>query len=228
MNRKIKLLSIIILSCSIFFIYKNVDKKILILNIGDSISLGINSFGIKEYSPVDYYKDYLISQQKKVFLNNNYSRKDITIKELKERIENTSKIKKNLIESHILFLSLGYNDIIYETTLEEEMNENKTKKIIEKIKSNYENLLKEIRKYYKNRIVIIGIHESNLDNYYIKKSIREINKYLENNNNNIVYINTNHILNSHNDYYSNPNNSFPNFLGYRKIAKNIIKSLENK
>ena len=164
MNRKIKLLSIIILSCSIFFIYKNVDKKILILNIGDSISLGINSFGIKEYSPVDYYKDYLISQQKKVFLNNNYSRKDITIKELKERIENTSKIKKNLIESHILFLSLGYNDIIYETTLEEEMNENKNKKIIEKIKSNYENLLKEIRKYYKNRIVIIGIHESKLDN----------------------------------------------------------------
>ena len=227
MNIKIKLFSIIVLSCSVFFIYKNVDKKILILNIGDSISLGINSFGIKEYSPVDYYKDYLIKQQKKVFLNNCYSRKDITIKELKEIIENTSKIKKSLIESHILFLSLGYNDIIYEINLEEEMNENKNKKIIYKIKSNYENLLKEIRKYYKKEIVIIGIHESKIDNYYIKKSIREINKYLENNNN-IIYINTNHILKSSNDYYSNPQNSYPNYLGYRKIAENIIKSLENK
>ena len=67
MNKKIKLLSIIIISCSVFLIYKNTNKKILILNIGDHISLGINSFGIKEYSPVDYYKDYLISQQKKCF-----------------------------------------------------------------------------------------------------------------------------------------------------------------
>ena len=31
-----------------------------------------------------------------------------------------------------------------------------------------------------------------------------------------------------NDYYSNPKNSYPNYLGYRKIAENIIKSLENK
>ena len=227
MNKKIKLLSIIIISCSVFLIYKNTNKKILILNIGDHISLGINSFGIKEYSPVDYYKDYLISQQKKVFLNNDYSNKDITIKSLKEKIENTSKIKKNLIESHILFLSLGYNDIVYETNIEEEMNERKNKKIIRKIKSNYDNLIKEIRKYYNNKIVIIGIHESRVDNYYIKKSIREVNKYLENKNN-IIFINTNNILNSNNDYYSNPKNSYPNYLGYRKIAENIIKSLENK
>ncbi len=227
MNKKIKLLSIIVLSCSVFFIYKNVDKKILILNIGDSISLGINSFGIKEYSPVDYYKDYLISQQKKVFLNNYYSKKDMTIEKLREKIKNTSKIKKSLIESHILFLSLGYNDIVYETNIEEEINEKKNNKIIKKIKNNYKNLLKEIRKYYKNKIVIIGIHESKIDNYYIKKSIREINKYLENNKN-IIFINTNNILNSNNDYYSNPNNSYPNYLGYRKIAENIIKSLENK
>lgn len=227
MNKKIKLLSIIVLSCSVFFIYKNVDKKILILNIGDSISLGINSFGIKGYSPVDYYKDYLISQQKKVFLNNYYSKKDMTIEKLREKIKNTSKIKKSLIESHILFLSLGYNDIVYETNIEEEINEKKNKKIIKKIKNNYKNLLKEIRKYYKNKIVIIGIHESKIDNYYIKKSIREINKYLENNKN-IIFINTNNILNSNNDYYSNPKNSYPNYLGYRKIAENIIKSLENK
>lgn len=227
MNKKIKLLSIIVLSCSVFFIYKNVDKKILILNIGDSISLGINSFGIKEYSPVDYYKDYLISQQKKVFLNNYYSKKDMTIEKLREKIKNTSKIKKSLIESHILFLSLGYNDIVYETNIEEEINEKKNKKIIKKIKNNYKNLLKEIRKYYKNKIVIIGIHESKIDNYYIKKSIREINKYLENNKD-IIFINTNNILNSNNDYYSNPKNSYPNYLGYRKIAENIIKSLENK
>ena len=123
MNKKIKILSILLLSCSVFFIYKNVEKKIIILNIGDSISLGINSFGIKEYSPVDYYKDYLTKQKKTVFLNNSYSKKDLTINEIKDIIKNTSKIKKNLIESHILFLSLGYNDIIYETNIEEEINE---------------------------------------------------------------------------------------------------------
>ena len=84
-----------------------------------------------------------------------------------------------------------------------------------------------IVKAAKEEIVIIDIHESKIDNYNIKKSIREINKYLENNNN-IIYINTNHILKSSNDYYSNPQNSYPNYLGYRKIAENIIKSLENK
>jgi len=227
MNKKIKILSILLLSCSVFFIYKNVEKKIIILNIGDSISLGINSFGIKEYSPVDYYKDYLTKQKKTVFLNNSYSKKDLTINEIKDIIKNTSKIKKNLIESHILFLSLGYNDIIYETNIEEEINEKKNKIIIKKIKRNYKSLLREIRKYYKNKIIVIGIHESKIDNYYIKKNIREINNYLEHENN-IVFINQNSILKLNNDYYSNPNSSYPNYLGYRKIAENIIKKLEKK
>ena len=58
MKKTTKLLILIILSLSVYFIYQNTkSNNIKILNIGDKLSQGINSYGIKEYGFIDHYKD---------------------------------------------------------------------------------------------------------------------------------------------------------------------------
>ena len=64
MKRVIKLSILILISLSVYFIYQETNhKNIKILVLGDSLSLGINSYGIKEYGDVDYYKDYLVKKK---------------------------------------------------------------------------------------------------------------------------------------------------------------------
>ena len=65
MNRKTKLLILILLSLSVYFIYKNNNhKEIKITSLGDGLSLGINSYGVKEYGYLDYCKDFFKSNQR--------------------------------------------------------------------------------------------------------------------------------------------------------------------
>ena len=74
MKKIIKLIILIIISFSVYFIYKNTEgKNLIILNIGDSLAVGINSYGIKEYGYIDYYKDYL-NKTKNVTIINDYSK----------------------------------------------------------------------------------------------------------------------------------------------------------
>ena len=70
MNRITKLLILITISLAVYFIYNNTNNKTLkIMSIGDSYSLGINSYGIKDYGYIDYYKDLLEEENKEVIIN---------------------------------------------------------------------------------------------------------------------------------------------------------------
>ena len=56
--KKVLLILILFLSC--YFIYnKTEDDKVYYLAIGDSLSKGINEYGIVSYGYADYVKDYL-------------------------------------------------------------------------------------------------------------------------------------------------------------------------
>ena len=220
MNKAIKLLILIILSLSVYFIYQNTKQsKIKILSFGDSLSLGINSYGYREYGYIDYYKDYLDTTKDVELLN--YSKEDMTIHELLESIKTNPKIKRDLLESHILIINIGFNDIIYKTNLEENISPSKINKISKEIETEYNNLLKEINKYYKNKIIVVGYPKLNSDNYYYNIGIRNLNKYLEKNNN-ITYIDTYKLLSNREKYFSNPNSYYPNRKGYLKISKELI------
>ena len=129
MKKVIKLIILIILSCSVYFIYQNTKNSVInVTNIGDSLALGINSYGIKEYGYVDYYKDQLIKENQKVNIINAYSKKDLSITTLLEQIKNTPKIKKDLSETNILILTVGYNDLIYELSIQDNITNPKKKK----------------------------------------------------------------------------------------------------
>ncbi|MBQ9019568.1 MAG: SGNH/GDSL hydrolase family protein [Bacilli bacterium] len=217
MSRPIKLLILIILSLSVYFIYQSTkETNIKILTLADGLSLGINSFGIKEYSYVDYYKDYLEKTNKKVNLIK-YSKEDLSIHEALKEIKNNNTLKRDLLESHILIINLGYNDLVYKMSLEEDITISELNKIVKEIDKEYKLLIKEIRKYYKKEIIVIGYPKSNKEDYYSNIGIRKLNKVLNTN----TFIDTYSLLYNRNKYFSNPNSYYPNRNGYLKIAQEL-------
>ena len=220
MSRPIKLLILIILSLSVYFIYQNTkESNIQILSLGDSLSKGINSYTINDYSHLNYYEDYLKSKNIKVNTISHYSDEDLTIHELLELVKNNNYLKRDLMESHILFITIGYNDLLYKLSLEEDISIPKLNKIIDEINTEYKELLSEIKKYYKNEIILVGYPKSNKDDYYLNLGIRKLNRILNTDN----YIDTYNILNNRAKYFSNPNSYYPNRLGYERIFKEIKK-----
>lgn len=220
MSRPIKLLILIIMSLSVYFIYQNTkESNIQILSLGDNLSKGINSYTIVDYSHLNYYEDYLKSKNKKVKVISDYSREDLTIHELLELIKTNNTLKRDLMESHKLFITIGYNDLLYKMSLEEDISIPKLNNIVDEINTEYKELLEEIKKYYKNEIIVVGYPKSNKDDYYINLGIRKLNRILNNN----TFINTYNLLNNRNKYFSNPNSYYPNRLGYERIYEEIKK-----
>ena len=229
MKKIIKLTILIIISLSVFVIYqKTKNSYYTITAIGDQTSLGINSYGIKEFSYIDYYKEELEKTKEKVEVINRDSNRKQSIENIFNNLKNTSSIKKDLYETDILILTLGYNDLLYEMSLEENLSTIKLEKIINTISIQYNDLIKEIRKYYKNKIIVVGYYESNTDDYYKNIGIKKLNEVLKNNKE-VIYIDTYNLLRNRNEYFLNPNSYLPNHKAYYRIAEKIIqKTLENK
>ena len=220
MSKKIKLLILIIMSMSVYFIYNNTkDKTINIISLGDSHAEGITSYGIKDYSYDDYLKLFLKDHKINTNLEK-YSSKDMTIDKMLFIIKNTNKIKKDLRDSHILIINLGYNDLLYKLISREKLDNS-----IYEINRDYNNLIKEIRKYYHNQIIIIGYSTNNIEDYYQVKGITMLNNVLKSNEE-ITYIDTSSLLRDDKRYFSNPNSNYPSNLAYMEISKKIIKKLE--
>ena len=185
MNRPIKLLILIILSLSVYFIYNYTNKTTKILIIGNTKPTFSNN---------------------SVIINNKYASKKLSINNLLEKIKLEREIKRDLIESHILIISVGYNDLIYNLSLEDNINNHHFNKITTSIEKDYNLLIKEIRKYYKNEIIVIGYPKSKKEEYYLNIGIKKLNKILKNNKE-VIYIDT---------YYNKNNNK------YNKIINEIL------
>ena len=227
MSRKTKLIILLCLSLSVFFIYKiTVATTYNLLTLGDGLSQGINSYGIKDYGYVDYYKDYLLQETKQVNIIDKYSEKDLSIKYLLEKIEWDSSLKRDLLEAHLLIINAGYNDLLYQLSILDKENISRLNSIINNIGNDYYNLIENIRKYYKNDIIVVGYYASNKADYYLNYGIKQLN-YILSSNNDIIYIDTYNLLKNRSKYFSNPNSYYPNKSGYSMIAnKIIVKTLE--
>ena len=129
------------------------------------------------------------------------------------------------MDSNILIITLGYNDLLYDLSLEENKNPYSLNKIISDIKTDYNDLIKEISKYYHKDIIVIGYYKSNKNDYYINQGIIRLNQLLKSNKN-IYYINTYDLINNP-KYFNNPDSYYPNIQAYQLISKKIIsKTLE--
>ena len=188
--------------------------------------MGINSFGVKEKSYIDYYKEYLEQEKQQVIVNKKYTSKTQSIKQTVLQLKNMPEFKRTISDSNLIIITLGYNDILYDLSIEEKYNSNSVNKIVENTITSYNELIKEIKKYYHNDIYVIGYYKTKKDNEYINEAIIQLNKYLKENKD-IVYINTYDLFNNDKDLRSNPDSYYPNNKGYKQISEKIIsKSLE--
>ena len=215
MNRLIKLISLIFLSTSIYYIYNYTNNsKYVITNLGDAVSINNNSYIIN-------YKKYKEKTNRKVITNNDYANKRQNISQLLLLIKNTSKIKKIISESDIIIITLGYNDLLYELSINDKQQS--TSKKLKMIKKDYNELIEEITKYYHKDIIVIGYYEKRKD---ISKETKELNKILKSNRK-VNYIDTYYLINNNQKYYDNLHNKSLNKAGYNEITKKIIsKTLE--
>ena len=158
MNKFIKLISLIIISLSVYIIYNKTNNSCYkITNIGDKLSIGVDN-NIIEKGYIDYYKDYIKQEKKKVIIDNSYSNKSQTLNNTLLLIRNNSEIKRKIIESNLIIITLGYNDLIYSINTEEKKDINKgvveLNKILEKNKNIYYidtyNTLNNREKYFNN------------------------------------------------------------------------------
>ena len=225
---KLTILGIIILI--VFWIYicaKN--NKLYYVVLGDTISTGMNPYGKKDYGYSEYLKESI-----KIRCYKNYAKENNTTLDIIEDIKYKPEIKKDLRESNLVTLTLGFTD--FKNSIENKtIDVNKIldlKDNINNIIPNIDETLTEIRKYAKEKIIIIGYYNpvpflfntsaKDLDLLfaYIDEEYRKLCiKY------NCEYISTYELFKT-NDYLSNPRSIYPNTNGYKEISNLIKKYLQ--
>lgn len=231
---KMRLL-VIIIFISLITIYNYTNyNNITYLSLGDGYAKGKNSYGIDEYGYSDYIKDNLKKDNKLKEYVNCYSSDNKTIKELyndicyNKEIDNNGKkmlLKEKLQEADILTLSIGINDLISNISLEENIDYKKIIKIEKGIEEEFNNLINEIKKYYKHDIYVVGIPNINIKDYYLSMAIRKYNEFLKLNKN-IIYIPINDLEYNKEKYFFNSKSNYYNSDGYFLIADKIYKTIK--
>ena len=225
---------------SIFFIYKfTFNNNVNYVALGDGLAKGINSYGHVSYGYFDYIYDYYNNLNRigigiNDFANENYKVRDIyndinSNKSIKTNIGYVN-IKSALRESNLVTLSIGYNDFTDSINI----NSNdyvSAKRSTDQILIDLEELLKLIKKYAKNKIIVIGIYNPYISNEKNSDFIDYTLKYFNSQykficeKNNIYYVDIFSTISSNSKYLSNPLKPYPNILGYREIFENIKKYL---
>ena len=215
LKKHYKLLVFILVCLSIFLIFKeNNNHNINYTAIGDNFALGENAYGQVDYGYSDYIKDYLSENLKLNKYTKAFSKKDASINSLYQDI---SLNKKVLQDGKII----NIKQTLRESNIE----------IISSIELDFNQLIKEIRKYYKKDIYIIGYYniDSNTNKY--QDAIKKLNKVYQSNSE-VIYIDTYNLFKNNQEYQPNFLNYYPTKEGYKAISKEITikiaKTLEKK
>lgn len=233
MSRKQKLLILIIMSLSVYFVFIKTNKNnITYISLGDGLAKGIDCYGINDYGYSDYIKDYLKDNNKLKFYSKEFTSKEMTIESLlntlftnKEMTYNDKKynIKTILQKTNYLTLSIGLNDLLYKLSLTSEYSDEKLDSIMENISESYNNLINEIKKTYRHKIYVVGYYPAN-DDQFMKQNIDRLNKILQANKD-VIYINTEIIYENKSIFLTNSQSYYPNYKGYRLISSKIIDKM---
>ena len=225
--KKVFLILTLFLSC--YFIYtKTEGNKKNYLVIGDSLSKGINEYGVVSYGYSDFIKDYL--ENKKILKNYNKTYTDVNYKvsdivKILEYNESKNNISLNRLikEADIITISLGIDEIYYKIN----KNNQNIYTYIDNMISDYNKILNYISKFHHDKVYILGYYnttKNNIDifNYANYKLEVLTKKY------NYTYIDLAKILDNNPTYISQISNNYvPNIRGYEKISQIIVENLKN-
>ena len=238
----IKRLVVILVIVLVIVIYiTNKDNKIYYVSLGDALSRGVNETNKIGYGYSDYINDYLEKNNKLEFYTKKFSDKDLrttdiinNIKDNIEIIENGKSvtIKKALVHSDILTLSTGLNEILYKLE-SENIEDYEMYKYIDELTSDIKDLVKLIKKYTKEDIILIGYY-----NPFVNKNRNDktrINNVIIYANNKLIdickeedlyYIDTYNLFKSNDNVFTNINSYYPNIDGHKLISNKIISIIE--
>lgn len=233
---------------TVFFIYKTfqgTQSKINYIALGDSVAEGLSPYGEVGYGYPDYISDYLRKNDKLNFYTKGFAKSGYTTEDIKNDIENNKKIevdnhtiniKESLRESDLVTITIGANNFIKSLSLDNFTTKlddiKKTKKEIDKIGKEVEDLLITVKKYAKGKIILIGYYNPLPRITTYKNTIDELIKYSNNiyremcEDLNIEYVDIFDEFDKNIDYLPNPFDIHPNIKGYEAIANKIIKVLK--
>lgn len=230
-----KKLFIFLLCClAIFLIYKlTYEEKIDYLALGDGLALGQTYYGTVGYGYTDYIADYLKKEKKLKSYDKNFSKKELSVKELINNINDneyiikdgdTLYIDKAIADAEIITLSIGNNEISDINKYVKNLIEGIPK--IDTLFLDIEELINLIRKYNNDcEIYLIGFYSYGNDNNdelveYSNKKFSELC-----NNNKIKFVKISDLFKDNIKFLPNSMQNYPTNLGYKEIAKRVMNKL---
>lgn len=235
--KHLKLIFCVAICIIVYLIYTFVTPdNVTYLALGDSFALGENPYGEIAYGYSDYLSNYLDQNHNLKLYTKKFAVIDARIKDVYQDILLNKKvyingesigIKSSLRNSDIITLSIGANDLISKVNIMSEvMIEKKANDIMDDIGKNLIDLIKEIKKYNKQTI-LIGYYNLYPQNEKYKILFQKLDeKYHEvSQEEDITYIS----LYSDFPYEKclpNPFNIHPSVEGYEYIYQKIVENIE--
>jgi len=226
-----KIIFILILFLSCYIIYNlTTDSKIYYLTLGDSISGGINVYGVKQYGYSDYVREYLIEKDKLKYYNNTFTDSDYRITDLLRMIEyNETKningkeisINQLLKKADIITLSVGMNELYYKLNINNENIYNYMNELLKDMKE----LLEHINRFNHKKVFVLGYYNIGVAQEYINYINTKLRRIVINQG--FEYVDLSNIFDNNPVYFDKSGNFIPNNEGYLKISKIIVEKLEN-
>ena len=234
-KRQRLLLMIILIIVSIFSIYKLFyNDKVSYIALGDSLAEGINPYGERGYSYADFIADNIKSKNKLKFYTKKYSESGYKIEDVINELNDIS-LRKELRESDLVTISIGANDFLARIN-KNNLNINDItnyKEIVTELIPGIDNCIKEIRKYAKKDLVIVGYY--NPIPFLFNTSKKELDllfSYIDDEYNkiakkyNATYVSNYELFKKGKEYLPNPADIHPSIEGYQAIANNILNSIQ--
>lgn len=230
-----KIIVFILIIFLVYIIYQANDKKMIdYLVLGDSISMGINSYGNKTNGYSDYIKTYLNDNNLLHGYNDYFCKFGYSIKELNSDINNnkniiyndkTYNIKKELREADLVTVAIGMDELINLINKNDISNFNNIKDQLDEISEYMDKMIKNITSLSKSQIIVLGYY-----NPYNKndKNINRILAYLNDKYIDICkkytcsYIDVYGTIKNDKKYLPNKNDYHITSKAYLKIANKII------
>ena len=212
-----KIIVFLLVFLGVFLIYYLSNKQINYVSLND--------FMVNDINYNNYIDDYLINKNKKGIVSKNFSNRNI--KSMYKDIKNNRTvqykddffyIKKVLRESDLVVISIGMEELAKEY---DKYNMDKNYLLINEIYNDINNLIIEIKKYAKGKIVFLGYYnptdyyDSKVDEFFYDVDVR-FNRLMLNND--IIYIDLYELVKG-NKYKGN--SYLLNTSGYQKIASLI-------
>ncbi len=219
--KKIMIIGLIILS--VFLIYLcNLDNKVYYLSLNDDDN---------NFNYATYIKNYLKEKDVLEVYIPEFSKNSLRTIDVINNIENNEIIKKNnkeitfknaLIKADLVTLSFYPKDII------RRIDSNNIYDYIDDLNNDLNKLLKLMREYCKEDIILVGYYNPYPDNVESTKIFKYLNKkYAETAlKYKVTYINLEKVFEGHPDFLNE--NKLPNQAGENMIASQIINEIDKK